>query len=193
MSSRWSKADTAGDPPARTLPERVAVGRVRRPHGVRGELRVEVLSDNEQRFEPGSQLWLSTEGQASRQVRVIGRRFDKADVLLTLEGFDQRDQVEPLRGALFEVPREQVPAAEDGTYYYFELEGCRCRDRTLGDLGTVVDLLEDGGGLLLVVRNGESEVPIPFVARFLQRVDVERGEIDLDLPPGLVDICTSRS
>ena len=85
-----------------------------------------------------------------------------------------------------------MPEAPAGTYYWYQLLGCRC---SAGgeELGEVTDLLEDGGGLLLVVADGERQVPIPFVRSFLKEVDVERGRIELDLPEGLLEACASRS
>jgi 16S rRNA processing protein RimM len=85
-----------------------------------------------------------------------------------------------------------VPPAEPGTYYYFELLGCRCNDGGQ-DLGEVVDLVEDGGGLLLIVAHGDQRIPVPFVERFLRGVDVVGKRIDLELPPGLLETCASRS
>jgi 16S rRNA processing protein RimM len=195
MSSRSSR--TEPEDPA----QRVAVGRVVRPHGLRGEVVVEVLSDVPERFDPGSELQLVRETREARQagqpgkprpVVVATRRPHRAGALVRFEGFADRDHAEELRGAWLEIDESRVPAAPAGTYYHFQLMGCRC---SAGgeDLGRVVDLLEDGGGLLLMVSDGERQVPIPFVARFLRRVDVEAGAIELELPPGLLETCGSRS
>src|SRR6202000_1815385 len=80
-------------------------------------------------------------------------------------------------------------------YDHHELLGCRCVNGGAGgeDLGAVVEVVEDGGGLLLIVSNGSRQVPVPFVARFLRSVDVKSGRIEGDLPPGLLDVCASRS
>ena len=80
-----------------------------------------------------------------------------------------------------------------GSRCHREQYGCRCRDAAAGDLGEVVDLVEDGGGLLLVVDDGQRRVPVPFVRAFLRRVDPEGREIELELPPGLLEACASRS
>jgi 16S rRNA processing protein RimM len=192
MSSRSSR--TEPEDPA----QRVAVGRVLRPHGLRGEVVVEVLSDVPERFDPGSQLQLVWEVGEARQptkqrpVVVATRRPHRVGALLRFEGFADRDRAEELRGAWLEIDESQVPAAPAGTYYHFQLLGCRC-SAAGEDLGRVVDLIEDGGGLLLVVSDGQREVPIPFVARFLRRIDVERGAIEVELPPGLLETCGSRS
>jgi 16S rRNA processing protein RimM len=190
-SSRKIAEEKAGEGTRRDLPERVAVGRVLRPHGVRGEVAVEVLSDVPERLAPGSEV-VAVRANHPRKLVVESRRPQKSGALIRFQGVDDRDQAEELRDAVLEVDRSQVPAAPAGTYYWYELLGCRCHSAG-EDLGEVTDLVEDGGGLLLVVKDGEREVPIPFVRSFLKDVDVERGRIELDLPPGLLEACASRS
>jgi 16S rRNA processing protein RimM len=187
MSSKSSRTTE------RELPATVTVGRVLRPHGVRGEVVVEVLSDVPGRLERGSALLATFEGRKpDRTLKVVESRPHKSGALVRFEGAGDRDGAEELRGALLEVERSRVPEAPEGTYYYYQLLGCRCLDHGR-DLGEVVDLVEDGGGLLLIVSDGERQVPVPFVNRFLREVDVERGRIELDLPPGLLEACVSRS
>lgn len=195
MSSKSSRKTT--DAPADTagradLPERVAVGRVLRPHGVRGEVVVEVLSDVPGRLAPGRRLSASWAGKPARTVTVETYRVHKTGALVRFAGSEDRDQAEELRDALLEVDRSEVPAAPEGTYYWYQLLGCRCWVDG-EDLGEVTDLVEDGGGLLLVVSKEGRQVPIPFVQSFLKEVDVESGRIELDLPEGLLEACASGS
>lgn len=193
MSSRSSRTTEVRS----DLPETVAVGRILRPHGVRGEVVVEVLSDVPGRFDPGSSLLQVREGRAagsptSPRLIVAASRPHKSGALVVFEGIGDRDRAEELRGVWLEVPRSEVPAAEPGTYYEYELLGCRC---FVGgeELGRVEELREDGGGLLLIVDDGERRIPVPFVRAFLASVDVAGGRIELDLPEGLLEACASRS
>jgi 16S rRNA processing protein RimM len=216
MSSTSSKTEGRTD-----LPQTIAVGRVLGAHGLRGEVAVEVLSDVPRRLAPGSSLLLVREGAAPLPLVVAacrmqggrapgaGRRWaagrgavaggeaagggDRPAVaLVRFAGVDDRERAAALRGAWLEVERSRVPRAPAGSYYHFELVGCRCSNR--GEpLGTVMEVVEDGGGLLLIVADGGRQVPVPFVARFLRAVDVERGVIELELPPGLLEVCASRS
>jgi 16S rRNA processing protein RimM len=191
MSSKSSKTDN----PAKRrpdLPETVSVGRVLRPHGVRGEVVVEVFSDVPGRFDPGSSLLMTRPGRPAERVRVAAGRPHKSGALVLFEGWEDRDRVEELRGAVLEVPLEEVPEPPPGVYYEFQLLGCRCRAGG-EELGEVVEVLEDGGGLLLVIEGGGRRVPVPFVKSFLREVDVAAGSIELDLPPGLVETCASKS
>jgi 16S rRNA processing protein RimM len=195
MSSKSSRKTTEDGSGRADLPERVAVGRVLRPHGVRGEVVVEVLSDVPDRLAPGRRMtasWAGKPGRTSREVRVETYRPHKTGALVRFAGAEDRDQAEELRDALLEVDRSEVPAAPEGTYYWYQLLGCRCWVDG-EDLGEVTDLVEDGGGLLLVVSRDGRQVPIPFVQSFLKEVDVERGRIELDLPEGLLEACASGS
>ncbi len=108
-------------------------------------------------------------------------------------GYDNREAAESLNGSVLEVGRDEVPPAEEGSWYWFELTGCRCFDEDLGELGTVADVVEDGGGHLLELEHGDSRLLVPLVRSFLVHVDTAAGRIDLRLPEGLVDTCTSRS
>ena len=178
--------------PRSDLPATVVVGRILRAHGVRGEVSVELSSDVPDRFRPGASLLLRAAGGEPRRVTLASCRAYRGGALLAFEGFEGREAVEDLRGAVLEIERERVPPAEPGTYYHFQLLGCRCAADG-EELGEVVDLLEDGGGLLLVVDDGDRKVPIPFVGSFLKEVDVERGRIELALPEGLLEACASKS
>jgi 16S rRNA processing protein RimM len=198
MSSKSSKTEgpEGAREPREDLPETVAVGRILRPHGVRGEVVVEVLSDVPGRFQKGSRL-LGVRAGASPIVlpvilTVATSRPHKTGAVVRFEGFEDPDQAAALRGLDLEVPRAEVPKAPRGTYYQYELLGCLCRDAG-EELGRVVEVLEDGGGTMLIVEGEGRRVPVPFVKEFLRRVDVEAGEIDLALPPGLLEVCASES
>jgi 16S rRNA processing protein RimM len=170
----------------------VTVGRVLRPHGVRGEVVVEVLSDVPGRFKKGSRMTGLRAGEAPVELVVAASRRHKSGAVVRFEGVEDRDRAEELRGLDLEVPRAAVPRAPAGTYYQYELLGCLCRDGG-EDLGRVVEVVEDGGGVLLIVEGEGGRVPVPFVKEFLREVDVAAGRIDLALPPGLLEACASRS
>jgi len=167
---------------------------VLRPHGVRGEVVVESRTDNPERFAPGARLLAGPDDE----LEVAESRPHRGALLVRFTGIDDRDAAETLRGRDLAVPEETVPEAPEGTYYHYQLLGCRVRDAAAGELGEVVDVAEDGGGLILVVEGeapggGRRRVPVPFVAALLRRVDVGRREIEVELPEGLVEACASRS
>jgi 16S rRNA processing protein RimM len=194
MSSKSSKTEVpeAARGERDDLPETVAVGRVLRPHGIRGEVVVEVLSDVPDRFKKGSRVMGAREGAPPVSLTVAASRVHKTGAVVRFEGYEDRERAEALRNLDLEVPRSEVPRAPGGTYYQFELLGCLCRNRG-EELGRVVEVVEDGGGLMLIVDGGDRRVPVPFVKEFLIAVDVAAGRIDLALPEGLLETCASTS
>lgn len=171
----------------------VVVGVVVRPHGVRGELKIEIESDNPKRFTPGNDFWLALPHAPARRVHLETFRSVRGGALIALEGVDTRDAAEELRGARLEVDVRDVPPPPPGLYYHYELVGCRCVSAAGEELGQVVDVVEDGGGHLLRLRQGSREVLVPFVEAFLKRLDVPDRRIEMSLPPGLVEICAFES
>ena len=177
--------------------EMVAVGAVLRAHGLRGEVLVLPDSQNPARFETGSQLFVR-DGPSLQRLEVASSRPHRGRQLVQFVDVTDRDGAEALRGALLEAPEESVPAAEEGTFYYFELVGCRVVDRTLGALGEVTEVVEDGGGVLLSVARpadggGIRSVLIPFANQLLPEINVEERLIRSDLPEGLLETCESTS
>jgi 16S rRNA processing protein RimM len=151
-----------------------------------------VLSDVPARFKKGSRVTGLREGAPPLSLTVAAGRVHKTGAVVLFEGYGDRDQAAELRGLDLEVPRAEVPKAPRGTYYQFELIGCLCRDQG-EELGRVVEVVEDGGGVMLIVEGEGRRVPVPFVKEILKRVDVARGRIDLALPEGLLEACASTS
>ena len=201
MSSRSSKktrSETRGpgretEGTARDPVERVEVGRIGRPHGVQGEVAVESFSDAPERFSPGAELLATLPAGPPRRLEIESVRPHRGVLLIRFAGAADRHAAEALRGAILAVPRESVPEAPEDTWYHFQLLGCRCHDRRGGDLGEVVEVAEDGGGVLLVVDSGERRLLVPFVREMVREVDPDAGRIELDLPEGLIEACASRS
>ncbi len=188
MSSRSSKSD-----PAAALPDFITIGRVRKPHGVRGEVTIGVLSDVSERFVAGSVVDIVLPDGQRRSARISAVRGRKGEAIVHFAGLETRDQAEELRAAVLEVDRSRVPDAPPGTFYFFELIGCECTDRRAGELGQVARVLDDGGGLLLEIEAGARSLLVPFVEAYIQDVDIANRRIELDLPEGLIETCTSGS
>ncbi|RRO16220.1 ribosome maturation factor RimM [Saccharopolyspora rhizosphaerae] len=181
-------------------PEALAVGRVVRPHGVRGELVVEVLTDSpELRFVPGSVLGLkhrSGQGKKSAQsLTVTAARQHAGRLLVRAEGVDGRDAAEELRGALLTVSADQAESPEDPDEFHdTELIGLRAVLVSGSEVGVVRDVLHSPAGELLSIavedpdaEKGEREALVPFVAAIVPEVDVDAGKVVLDPPEGLLE------
>lgn len=190
MSSPSSKKTNAREPAT------VQVGRLVRAHGVRGEALVEILTDHPAaRFAPGTALRLadpSGRPKSPARLTVESTRPYRDALLVAFAEITSPEVMTTLRGSFLEVPAAAVPPPPEGSYYHFQLVGCRCIDAAAGELGEVTDVVEDGGGVLLLVAGEGSTVPVPFVQAFLDSVDLDARLIRLRLPPGLVEACESK-
>ncbi|MER3419447.1 MAG: 16S rRNA processing protein RimM [Chloroflexota bacterium] len=159
----------------------IAVGRVLRPWGLRGDVKVESLTDFPERFAPGSTLWVAGERRT-----VEGSRWRGDTVYLKLSGVNSPDEAERVRGSLLEVPESERRPLPEGEYYEDELLGLTVRTAEGETLGRVTELLNPGPNNVLVVRGERGEVLIPFIEDVIRRVDPAQGVIEIDLVEGLM-------
>lgn len=171
--------------------ERLRVARIGKPHGIRGEVTVQLFTDEpERRLAAGSVLIRvagdETTDRITTLLTVTRQRWNKSVCLLDFREVTDRNGAEALRGStLFvEVPMEDEPE-EDG-WYSHELAGFRCQGPDGEALGTLKELITGAAQDLLVVTavSGE-EVMVPFVEEIVPEVDVEHQRIVLNPPPGL--------
>ncbi|WP_280270223.1 ribosome maturation factor RimM [Nocardia wallacei] len=170
----------------------LVVGRVARSHGVRGELVVEVRTDDpEARFAPGTVLrGRLPRSQQTQQHTVESVREHSGRLLLCLRGIADRTAADALRGMLFLIDTADLPPSQDPDEFYdHELEGLTVR---LGDgtvVGTVTEVLHSAAGELLSVRAAEDgrEILVPFVTAIVPTVSLAEGLVVIDPPEGLLD------
>jgi len=180
-----------------TLPDCASVGRVRRPHGVRGELVVESLTDEPDAiFAPGSRvfqgmpdgtLWLDPRAKAPRALTVTGVRPFKEGFLITFEEITDRTEAERWNGRHLLVPVEELSEPEEGEVFAHELVGMQLVDAdSASPIGEVVEFYELPQGLLLEFRTAAGLASLPFVDEFVDEVDREARIIRVRLPDGLL-------
>ncbi|MFC4013056.1 ribosome maturation factor RimM [Nonomuraea purpurea] len=164
----------------------LVVGRIGRPHGVRGEVTVEVLTDDpELRFAVGASV---TTDPADRGPLVIeGRRWHKGILLMSFAEVFGRDAAEELRGTMLVIDSADVAPSEDPDEFHdHELIGLAVETASGEPVGEVSDVLHHGQDLLVVRRRGQDEALIPFVKALVPEVDLEGGRLVVDPPEGLL-------
>lgn len=163
----------------------MAVGRITRPHGVRGEVRVELMTDTPERFD-----WLDAVyvGEANpRLVAVDSVRFHQGIVLLRLVGYPTRTEAEQLRGELLQIPEAEAVPLEEGEYYLFQLEGLEVL--TVGGtlIGRLTEVMETGANNVFVVEGPSGQHLLPDIPDVIKEIDIEGGRIVIQPLPGLID------
>jgi len=170
-------------------PRYLAVGRVSRPHGVRGELRVEVLTDYPGRLGQHAYFYLASPDSPEivRRYPVEKLRRHKEVLLLKLGGCDDRNGAEELRGQLVQIPTEEAVPLEEGEYYDFQLIGVKVKAESGESLGQVVEVLKTGANDIYVVRGPWGEVLLPAVKDVVLKLDLEARQMVVHLLPGLLE------
>ncbi len=168
----------------------LVVGRIGRPHGVHGELTVEVRTDDpELRLAVGAVL--ATEPVATGPLTVAGRRWHSGRLLLRFAGVDDRSGAEDLRGTLLVVDSADLGDPPDPDEFRdHQLIGLSVTGPGGEQVGTVADVLHHGQDLLVVAGSGKragAQILIPFVSAIVSEVDVPAGVLRVDPPPGLLD------
>jgi 16S rRNA processing protein RimM len=162
--------------PAEATPPLLRAAHVRRPHGVRGELRVEPLGGDAARFEPG--LALRVEAGGRPLVVASSRAAGDGDVLLALEGVTSRDAADALRGAYLCVEPRHARHLGPDEWFVHQLVGLRAVSAEGDGLGVVEDVEEYTTQEVLVVRDEAGRVRrLPMVRAFVERVDLDGGII----------------
>jgi len=171
--------------------EFLIVGRVRRPHGVRGEVLISVDTDRPgQVFRPERTLHLGTEQARAGQGSVIveSMRPTTGGAILKLRGITRREETDPLRGRVLLIPAGEAEPAAEGEVHQRDLIGMTAVSNGEA-LGTVDDLLELNAVELLLVRGrAGKEILIPFVRDLVRSIDLEARVVNLELPEGFLEI-----
>jgi 16S rRNA processing protein RimM len=168
-----------------TEPRFMAIGRIVQPHGVRGEVSVEVLTDFPERFDTIEIVYLGSASEAeARQVKTS--RWHQNRVLLSFEGCEDRTTAEGLRGLLVQIPIEEAMPLPEGEYYAHDLIGLDVLTVEGEALGRVNDILFTGANEVYVVVGPRGQILLPAIADVVERIDLGAGQIVVRLIDGLV-------
>lgn len=174
-----------------TAPEHLAVGRIVKPHGLKGEVTVFALTENEGRFRPGERLYLSPTPEGDRSllpVTIESARVHQGRWLLTLDRVADRTHAEQHVGSYLVVSREEAEAARaEDEWFLHALVGRAVVDEAGEELGEVLDVIETAAAPMLEIGvSGRPRRLLPFVREFV--VAVERERIVVAPPAGWMEL-----
>jgi 16S rRNA processing protein RimM len=165
-------------------PRFLIIGRVIKPHGIRGEVRVQIITDTPERFE-----WLETVYVGERHPQLITIepvRFHKTFVLIKFAGIDTREGAVSLRNELLLVPESEAVPLEEGEYYLYQLIGLDVYTDEGEQLGELAEVLETNANNVFVVKGDRGEVLLPDTEEVIINIDFENGRMEVHLLPGLI-------
>lgn len=170
------------------MKDRVSIARIVKSRGVRGEVAADLLTDFPERFEELHSVSIVGPGRHFEE-SLEGYWFHKNRIILKFVGRDSPEDVRELIGCDIRIPAEDRVDLPAGAYFDSELVGCEVVQRGRS-LGRVADLLKVGDSVtnLVVVDLENREFMVPFIHEFVRSVNIDEQRIEVELPPGLLDL-----
>ena len=163
-----------------SLSPTLAVGVIVRPHGVRGEVKIQPMTDTAADWLHIHVVeWKDRSGQLQHR-KVKHQRVQGDMVLAQIEGIYDRNAAELMRGVELYVPRGEAPQLEENSYYIVDLIGCRVEDENGNEIGEVRDVYQPGGNDVYEIKGAKGVILMPAVRHAIHEVAVSERKIVVD-------------
>jgi 16S rRNA processing protein RimM len=178
--------------------EMAVVGRIARPHGIRGQVVVNPETDfPQERFHVGAELFMKKAGaggveQVPERLVIATVRFHKQRPIIGFDGVDI-NQATTLAGSELRVPLDQLAELPPDMFYRHDLIGCAVDLVDGSSVGTVTGVEGTLGGSRLVVATSRGDVLVPLVAAICRSIDITAKRIVIDPPDGLIELNARRA
>jgi 16S rRNA processing protein RimM len=170
-------------PPTAGGPEFLVVGKIRRPHGVHGDVVVEMYTDNPEGLIPKKTVFL---GEKHLKMIIARRRQHNEGLILGFEEISSPEQAGFYRNQILSISAADPPELPEGRYYYHNLINLTAMDEVNNNLGTLVEILETGANDVYVVKNPAGcELLLPAIPEVILNVDLDAKIIRVRLLPGM--------
>ena len=163
----------------------ITIGRVIKALGLYGEVKVESLSNISKRFKSIRKITLELKSGELIQFDVEYSKISGVNVILKLNGIDDRKEAEKLKGAYVNVTLDRVAPLDNNSYYIFDLEGLKVFDSGNKNIGIVKRVEQYPANDIIVVENENEEILIPAIKEFVVGIDIEAKKLTVNLPEGL--------
>ena len=169
------------------MEELVAIAKLLKPRGLRGELVAELLTDFPERFENLETVVGVLPDGMRREFRIADAWFQKDRVILRFEGIDSIEKADTLRNTEICIPESESVELDEDEFFDWQLAGCEVRTIDGDSIGKVRKVMRTGGTENLVVEGEGKEYLIPFAGSICTEIDVAAKLIRVDLPEGLLE------
>ncbi len=165
----------------------IAIGRISKPIGTRGEMKVLPLTDDRLRFTDLQSVWIGHDSKRAEQRDIQIVRIDAKQVVISVDGIETLQEANNFRNMYLFVPKEQTIKLHTGSYFMDDIIGCEVVTEEQMKVGIVADLLSLPANDIWVVRNGKKEFLIPAVKAIIRNVDVKMKRITIHALEGLLE------
>lgn len=169
------------------MAEYLNLGEIVNTHGVRGEVRVQSITDSpEERYQPGAELIINHGGGKLEKVTVRSHRKHKSFDLLTFEEFNSINEVERFKTKMLQIERKNLPELEEGFFYESDLLGLKVLTEEKEEIGVIKEILFlPANDVWVVKRPNKKDLLLPVIPSVIIKVDLETKEIIVHVLEGL--------
>lgn len=158
---------------------RTAIGMVRKPHGIKGGLKVTLYSIDLDQLQTMKQLFVNTGNQWKQLTLSNSQGYDDY-AILSFKEIPDRTEAELYRDCELFINRDELPALDEDEYYIDDLIDCEVVDEHQVDLGKVTEVLSPGAHEVLRIQKDDSEVLVPLVDEWVNKIDIEHKIIQVN-------------
>ncbi len=163
------------------------LGRVLKPQGIRGEVKIDAYTDDMGRFDYLAHVYIQKDGEMQK-ITVQAKRTDASFAYLKLEGINDRDAAEALRGTIFYIDRKNAAKLPEGRHYIEDMIGLSVVDTKGKELGKLAEIITTGAADVFRVTGEKATLLFPSVPHVVLHTDVEAGTILVD-EKSLQEVC----
>jgi len=163
----------------------VLAGKIIGVHGIRGVIKFKSFIEPDL-LTPGNPFFYHSTNHQINRISILSIKPNKRIYLITLEGITDRTQAEALVGTEILIERKALPELDSDTYYWFDIQGLDVIDTSGSCIGVVDSIMETGSNDVYVVENNGKEILIPAISSVIKTIDINKNQMIVDLPVGLL-------
>lgn len=149
----------------------LSVGYVLKPQGIRGEIKVESLTDDIERFDKLDVLYIKNQ-EVYSPLKIMNRRYNRQYVYLSIQGYDSMNEAEKLRGEYLWIPREMARKLPKDSFFIADLIGCNVYTQEDEHLGSINEVIHTGSNDVYVTKGARGDILIPALKKVVLNVDI---------------------
>ena len=165
----------------------ITIGKAVKPFGVKGEMKIEPLTDFPERFNQLNRVYLVSPAGKEVVCDVRSVRYAGSVPFLLFKGYDSPEKAKALNGWMIKVPAEETVPLPEGSYYWFELIGMEVFSESGEKLGSIVDVFETGSNDVYVMKQGRKETYLPATKEIVKQVDRKTKRMIIHVVDGLME------
>jgi 16S rRNA processing protein RimM len=166
----------------------VMIGKIVKPHGIRGEVKVYSFSEQPENFKHYKKVVLQEKAGSGPEIYTVAKSREQGKLaILKLEGVATREAAEALKGSTVWIEKAYFPKLGPDEYYWHQLKGLVVLTESGRDLGKVSKLFSTPAHDIMVVTGGGREYLIPATKEIINKIDDRSGRVIITPPPGLLD------